>query len=151
VALGEAAQPEFRDYAHRVVDNAQALAAALLERGFELVSGGTDNHLILIDLTSKGISGRPAAEALSRAGLVTNRNAIPFDQRKPLDPSGLRIGTPAVTTRGLGSDHMPELARWIDEGIRAACLRREAELERIRGEVRNLAEAHPPPALAGVR
>ena len=95
----------------RIVANAQALAEALLERGFDLVSGGTDNHLILIDLTSKGVSGKPAAQALDRAGIVTNHNAIPFDPRKPLDPSGLRIGTPAVTTRGMGAAEMRTIAR----------------------------------------
>jgi len=145
-ALHEAAQPEFRAYARQVVANAQALALALLERGFELVSGGTDNHLILIDLTAKGISGRPAAEALDRAGLITNRNAIPFDQRKPLDPSGLRIGTPAITTRGLTPSQMPQLAAWLDEGIDAARAGDEPALERIRNDVRELAIAHPLPA-----
>jgi glycine hydroxymethyltransferase len=147
VALREASAPSFGDYARRVVENAQALAATLLERGFELVSGGTDNHLILIDLGSKEISGRPAAEGLNLAGLVTNRNAIPFDARKPLDPSGLRVGTPAVTTRGLGPDHMTHIAGWIDAGIAAARGGRTAELKRIRGEVRELAMAYPPPAL----
>ena len=110
VALHEAAQPEFRDYAHQVVTNAKALAGALLARGYDLVSGGTDNHLILIDLTSKGIGGKPAAKALDRAGIETNYNTVPFDQRKPFDPSGLRIGTPAITTRGLSEEHMAPLA-----------------------------------------
>jgi len=129
-----------------VVDNAKALADALLERGFDLVSGGTDNHLLLADLTSKGIGGRPAAEALERAGLVLNYNAVPFDPRKPLDPSGIRLGTPAVTTRGLTCGHMAELARWIDEGIAAATRGDEATLAAIRGAVGELALSFPPPA-----
>ena len=146
VALHEAAQPGFAAYAHAVVDNAKALADALLERGFDLVSGGTDNHLLLVDLTSRGIGGRPAAEALERAGLVLNYNAVPFDPRKPLDPSGIRLGTPAVTTRGLTCGHMAELARWIDEGIAAATRGDEATLARIRGAVGELARSFPPPA-----
>ena len=146
VALHEAAQPGFAAYAHAVVDNAKALADALLERGFDLVSGGTDNHLLLVDLTSKGIGGRPAAEALERAGLVLNYNAVPFDPRKPLDPSGIRLGTPAVTTRGLTRGHMAELARWIDEGIAAATRGDEATLAGIRGAVGELARSFPPPA-----
>ena len=139
VALHEASTPAFADYAHRIVANARALAEALLERGFELVSGGTDNHLILIDLTNKGVSGRPAAQALDRAGIVTNRNAIPFDPRKPMDPSGLRIGTPAVTTRGMGAAEMRTIAGWIDEGITGD----DATLARIRGEVLELTAALP--------
>ena len=95
VALQEAATDEFKDYAHQIVMNAQALAEALVGRGFDLVSGGTDNHLILLDLTPKGIGGKPAAQALDRAGLETNYNSVPFDPRKPFDPSGIRIGTPA--------------------------------------------------------
>jgi glycine hydroxymethyltransferase len=146
VALHEAAQPQFAAYAQSVVENAKALADALLQRGFELVSGGTDNHLLLIDLTPKGIGGRPAAEALERAGIVCNYNAIPFDPRKPMDPSGIRIGTPAVTTRGLTTEHMADLARWLDEGVDAARREDEAALERIRGEVLELARAFPPPA-----
>jgi glycine hydroxymethyltransferase len=141
VALREAAAPAFAGYAHAIVANAKALAAALLERGFELVSGGTDNHLILIDLTNRGISGRPAAEALDRAGLVTNRNAIPFDPRKPLDPSGLRIGTPAVTSRGMGAEEMEQIARWLDEGVGGD----EATLARIRSEVLELTSRFPLP------
>ncbi|MEA2481036.1 MAG: glycine hydroxymethyltransferase, partial [Thermoleophilaceae bacterium] len=92
VALNEAAQPRFGEYAHAIVANATALGAARAERGFELVTGGTDNHLLLVDVTARGTSGRPAAERLDRAGIVLNRNAIPFDTRKPMDPSGLRLG-----------------------------------------------------------
>jgi glycine hydroxymethyltransferase len=146
VALHEAAQPAFATYASAIVANAVALAEALVERGFDLVSGGTDNHLLLVDLTGKDIGGRPAAEALERAGLVCNYNAVPFDTRKPMDPSGIRLGTPAVTTRGLGTEHMHDVARWIDEGIAAARGDDEAALERIRAEVTDLARAFPPPA-----
>ena len=101
IALREAAQPSFRTYAAQVVANAVALASALVERGFDLVSGGTDNHLLLVDLTSKGIAGKPAAKALDRAGIELNFNTVPFDPRRPFDPSGIRLGTPAITTRGL--------------------------------------------------
>jgi glycine hydroxymethyltransferase len=146
VALHEAAQPEFAEYARTVVANARALADALLERGFDLVSGGTDNHLLLVDLTGKGVGGRPAAEALERAGIVCNYNAIPFDTRKPMDPSGIRLGTPAITTRGLDAGHMRDLARWIDQAVDAARRDDEAALEAIRGEVLELARAFPPPA-----
>ena len=145
VALCEAAQPGFRDYAHQVVTNAQALAAALLARGYDLVSGGTDNHLILMDLTSKGIGGKPAAKALDRAGIETNYNTVPFDQRKPFDPSGLRIGTPAITTRGLREEHMAPLAAWMDEAVIAGTKDDEATLDRIAGEVRDLLAAFPAP------
>src|SRR3954471_2095208 len=113
VALREAAQPSFRLYAHQIVANARALVTALLERGFDLVSGGTDNHLILLDLTGKQIGGKPAARALDRAGIETNYNTVPYDTRKPFDPSGLRLGTPALTTRGLTEAQMPQVADWI--------------------------------------
>ena len=146
VALHEASQPEFADYAHAIVANAKALGVALRERGFELVSGGTDNHLLLVDLTPKGVGGRAAAEALDRAGIVCNRNAIPFDSRKPMDPSGLRLGTPAVTTRGLSAEHMETVAAWIDRAVDAARREDEERLSRVRGEVRELALAFPPPA-----
>src|SRR6185437_2379021 len=120
VALREAAQPSFRGYAAQVVANAKALAEALAGRGYDLVSGGTDNHLLLVDLTSKGIAGKPAAKALDKAGMELNFNSVPFDQRRPFDPSGIRLGTPAVTTRGLTEAHMPQLAAWMDEAITAA-------------------------------
>jgi glycine hydroxymethyltransferase len=145
VALREASQPSFRSYAFQVVANARALASALLDRGFDLVSGGTDNHLILLDLTSKGIGGKPAARALDRAGIETNFNTIPFDPRKPFDPSGLRIGTPAITTRGLTEQHMPQIAAWMDEAITAAVKSDEATLDRIAAEIRALLGAYPAP------
>jgi len=148
VALREAAEPAFRDYAHQVVANAKALAAALLDRGYALVSGGTDNHLILIDLTPQGIGGKPAAKALDRAGLEVNYNTVPFDPRKPFDPSGIRIGTPAVTTRGLGEPHMAQVATWMDEAITAAAKDDEAAIERIAGEVRELLAGFPMPGWA---
>jgi glycine hydroxymethyltransferase len=147
VALREAATEEFQAYAHQIVKNSRALAAELLARGFDLVSGGTDNHLILIDLTSKGIAGKPAAKALDRAGLECNYNTVPFDPRKPFDPSGLRIGTPAVTSRGMKEPEMKHIARWLDEGVVAARSGDEGAIERIAGEVRELTRAFPAPGL----
>jgi glycine hydroxymethyltransferase len=145
VALREAAQPAFTAYAAQVVANAKALAAALLERGFDLVSGGTDNHLILVDLTGKGIGGKPAAQALDRAGIECNYNTVPYDQRKPFDPSGIRLGTPALTTRGLTEAQMPQVAAWIDEAVDAAVKEDEPTLDRIAAEVRDLLAAYPAP------
>ncbi|MFI6108240.1 serine hydroxymethyltransferase [Streptomyces sp. NPDC051310] len=147
VALHEAAQPAFRDYAHAVVANAGALAAELLTRGFDLVSGGTDNHLILMDLTSKDVPGKVAAKALDRAGIVVNYNTVPYDPRKPFDPSGIRIGTPSLTSRGLGTDHMAAVAEWIDRGVTAARTGDEDTLTKIRAEVADLMAAHPAPGL----
>jgi glycine hydroxymethyltransferase len=145
VALREAAEPSFSEYAHRIVANAQALATALVEHGFDLVSGGTDNHLILIDLTGKGIGGKPAAKALDRAGIETNYNTVPYDPRKPFDPSGLRIGTPALTTRGLGPEHMPAVAAWMDDVVTAAVKDDDGVLDRIAGEVADLLGGFPMP------
>jgi glycine hydroxymethyltransferase len=145
VALREAAQPSFRTYAAQVVANAKALASALTDRGYDLVSGGTDNHLLLVDLTSKGIAGKPAAKALDRAGIELNFNSVPFDQRKPLDPSGIRLGTPALTTRGLTEKHMPQLASWMDEAITAAAKDDDAVPDRIAAEIRDLLSGYPIP------
>jgi glycine hydroxymethyltransferase len=145
VALHEAAQPAFRDYAGQIVANAKALAEALVEHGFDLVSGGTDNHLILIDLTAKGIGGKPAAKAMDRAGIETNYNTVPYDTRKPFDPSGVRLGTPALTTRGLTEAQMPQVAAWMDEALAAALKEDEARLERIAGEVSDLLAGYPMP------
>ncbi|MGK5551360.1 serine hydroxymethyltransferase [Actinomadura kijaniata] len=148
VALKEAARPDFRAYAAQIVANARALAEALVERGFDLVSGGTDNHLILIDLTGRDVPGKPAAQALDRAGIELNYNTVPFDPRKPFDPSGLRLGTAAITTRGLTEEHMPRVAAWIDEVVRAAAKQDETVLARVAGEVRDLLAAYPMPGWA---
>jgi glycine hydroxymethyltransferase len=127
------------------VANAKALAAALLAHGYDLVSGGTDNHLILLDLTSKGIAGKPAAKALDKAGIELNFNTVPFDKRKPLDPSGLRLGSPAITTRGLREQDMPAIAAWMDAAIAAGAKDDDATLERIAAEVREFLHAFPMP------
>lgn len=148
VALEEALRPEFADYARQIVANAKALADGLAERGFDLVSGGTDNHLILIDLTSKGVAGKPAAEALDRARITTNYNTVPFDPRKPFDPSGIRLGTPAVTTRGMTESEMELIAAWIDDGVEAAKRDDETAIERIASEVRELVATFPIPGAA---
>ena len=114
VALREASTPEFKAYAAQIIANAQALAAGLVERGFAVITGGTDNHLVLVDVTSKGVAGKPLAKALDVAGLVCNYNTVPFDPRKPFDPSGIRLGTSAVTSRGMGTAEMAQIAGWID-------------------------------------
>ena len=111
--FGEALQPEFKAYARQVVANAKTLAEVLLSGGVRLMSEGTDNHLILADVTPLGLSGRQAEEALGRCDITVNKNMIPFDPRKPMDPSGIRIGTPALTTRGLGCDEMRTVGGWI--------------------------------------
>jgi glycine hydroxymethyltransferase len=145
VALGEALQQDFFEYAQQVVENAKALAAGLLDHGFDLVSGGTDNHLLLVDLTSKGVPGKVAAQALDRAKITVNYNTVPFDPRKPFDPSGMRLGTPAVTTRGMTPKEMELIARWINEGVDAAGREDEATIERIAEEVIELTAAFPIP------
>jgi glycine hydroxymethyltransferase len=148
VALHEAAQPSFTDYAHQIVANAKALAAALIEHGFDLVSGGTDNHLILIDLTNKGVEGKPAAKALDRAGIELNFNTVPYDPRKPWNPSGIRLGTPALTTRGLREEHMPAVAAWMEAALTALAKEDEAAIETIADEVSDLLAGFPMPGWA---
>jgi glycine/serine hydroxymethyltransferase len=148
VALREAAEPGFAGYARQVVANAKVLAAALLDRGYDLISGGTDNHLILIDLTNKGVAGKPAAQALDRAGIELNYNAVPFDPRKPFDPSGLRLGTAAITTRGVGEEQMPQIAAWIDEVVQAVAKKDETVLDRVAVQVRELLASYPMPGWA---
>ena len=115
VAFGEALQPAFRAYAAQTIANARTLAHELQRRGFRLVSGGTDNHLLLVDVTSRGLTGKVAEKALDAAGITVNKNKIPFDTRPPLDPSGIRIGTPALTTRGMREPEMRQIAGWIGE------------------------------------
>lgn len=145
VALKEAAQPEFKQYARQIVANARVLAEELISRGFDLISGGTDNHLILIDLTNKGISGKPAAKALDRAGIELNFNAVPFDPRKPADPSGIRIGTPAVASRGMKEPEMKLIAGWIDQIV--ASPEDEALAGKVAGEIRELCKGFPAPGI----
>jgi len=147
VALAEASEPEFATYAQQTVANAKVLAQCLLERDFELVSGGTDNHLILIDLTNKGVTGKPVAKALDRARITTNYNTVPFDPRKPFDPSGIRIGTPAVTTRGMQEAEMERIAGWIDEVVDSVRRQREAAIAAIAEDVRQLALQFPVPGV----
>lgn len=147
VALHEAATPEFRAYGRAVVANARRLADELVARGFDLVSDGTDSHLVLIDLTSREVAGKPAAKALDRAGIVVNHNTVPYDPRNPFDPSGIRLGTPALTSRGLGEEHMPQVAAWIDRVVEATRTGRTEVEARVRAEVRDLLAAYPAPGL----
>jgi glycine hydroxymethyltransferase len=145
VALQEAATPEFKAYGQQIVRNAKALAEALLNHGFTLVTGGTDNHLILIDMTSKGVTGKQASRALARAGIETNANTIPYDPRKPFDPSGVRIGTPAMTSRGMRELDMQRIGAWIAQVIDD--VKDEALHVKICGEVREFCQAFPCPGI----
>jgi glycine hydroxymethyltransferase len=133
------------------VANAKALAASLTERGFDLVSGGTDNHLLLVDLTNKEVTGKVAAKALDAAGIELNFNAVPFDPRRPFDPSGLRLGSAAITTRGLSEDQMPQIAAWIERAVTTAARGPlddadvAKDLATVAGEVRDLLANYPMP------
>ncbi|MFK0185631.1 serine hydroxymethyltransferase [Streptomyces rubiginosohelvolus] len=147
VALGEAATAGFCSYAHQVVANARALGEELAARGFDLVSGGTDNHLLLIDLANKDVPGKTAAKALDRAGIVVNYNTVPYDPRKPFDPSGIRIGTPALTSRGVPASAMGTVATWITTAVDAARTGDEAAIRKVREEVKELMDAYPAPGL----
>src|SRR5688572_19962330 len=143
VALKEAATDAFKTYAAQIITNARALAAAMVERGFALVTGGTDNHLILADLTSKQVPGKVAAKALDEAGLVLNYNSVPFDPRKPFDPSGIRLGTACVTSRGMKEPEMVKIAAWMDEVVSHP--EDAARKARIAGEVKELCAGFPAP------
>jgi glycine hydroxymethyltransferase len=147
VALKEASGEDFRAYARQVVTNARTLGEELAARGFDLVSGGTDNHLLLIDLTGKDVPGKVAAKALDRAGIVVNYNTVPYDTRKPFDPSGIRIGTPALTSRGLPASEMATVAEWIDRVVDAARAGDEAAITKVRADVKALMDAYPAPGL----
>jgi glycine hydroxymethyltransferase len=141
VAFGEALQPDFRDYSRRVIENARALADGLLERGFTLVSGGTDNHLVLVDVRSKGMTGKEAERVLEHAGITVNKNTVPGETESPFVTSGVRIGTPALTSRGLGAAEMTEIARFIGEVVDA---RGSDEVTaRVRAEVREMCGRFP--------
>jgi glycine hydroxymethyltransferase len=141
VAFGEALSPEFQAYGKRVIENAQALAQALVARGFSIVSGGTDNHSMLIDLRNKSITGKAADLALGKAHITVNKNMVPFDTQSPFVTSGIRIGTPAITTRGLRVHDMEIIADWIDRAIQNA--ENDAVLAAIRGEVHAKMAGYP--------
>jgi glycine hydroxymethyltransferase len=144
VALGEALQPEFREYGQQVVKNAQKLASELMSRGFDLVTGGTDNHLMVINLTNKKISGKEAEVALGKAGITVNKNTVPFEPRSPFDPSGIRLGTPALTTRGMREDQMIQVADWIDQAIRGN--KDDAKLANIHDQIIEFTKNYPLPS-----
>jgi glycine hydroxymethyltransferase len=153
VCFKEAMQPEFREYQKQVQANARALADTLMKEGFHVVSNGTDTHLMLVDVFSKGLRGREAEEALGRANVTVNKNAIPFDTNKPMNPSGIRVGTPAVTTRGMKEAEMRKIGAWIAEVLRNA--EDEARIGEVRRRVLELADEFPlyrwrlRPAMAG--
>ena len=141
VCFQEARQPEFRDYARQIVANAKVLAETLAAEGFRIISGGTDTHLMLVDVFAKGMLGSEAEKALGEAGITVNKNAIPFDTNPPLRPSGIRLGTPAVTTRGMREAEMQQIGRWIAEVLNART--EPAVLARVRRQVLELAENFP--------
>ena len=144
VCFHEAIQPGFREYQRQVVVNAKALAAGVAKHGYRIVSGGTDNHLMLVDLRPKEINGRQAQEVLDRAGITVNKNAIPFDTYPIFKPGGIRIGTPAVTTRGMKEEEMLEIADFINEALTN---RDDATaLEKVRGKVREMTRQFPLPS-----
>ncbi|MBP7992295.1 MAG: serine hydroxymethyltransferase, partial [Candidatus Magasanikbacteria bacterium] len=143
VALKEAMQPEFKVYAAQIIANAKTLAAELMSRGFEIVTGGTDTHLMLVDLTNKNIPGKVAESALAKAGITVNKNTVPFDPRSPFDPSGIRLGTPALTTRGMKEAEMVIIASLIDRAL--TNVENENELGKIHAEVTEMCKSFPLP------
>ena len=145
IAFGEALQPDFQDYARQVIANAQLLASELQARGYQIVSGGTDSHLLVVDLTKQDIAGRQAEEALQKAGLSVSRSTVPGDQRPPLNPSGIRLGTAAVTTRGFGTAEIKQVAGWFDQTLQA--LTDDTALNDIKRQVTELGRRLPPPGL----
>jgi glycine hydroxymethyltransferase len=146
ICFREAMDPSFKNYARQIVANAKALAETLMQGGIRLASGGTDNHLMLCDMTSVGLSGKIAEESLDKAAITVNKNMIPFDQRKPLDPSGIRIGTAALTTRGMREDEMKRVGKWILQVLRAPA--DESVIKRVRSEIGEFTKSYPVPGIA---
>lgn len=144
VALREAATPEFKAYGHQIVKNAKKLASELTNHGFDLVTGGTDNHLMLIDLTNKNVLGAEAETALGKAGITVNKNTVPFDPRPPFSPSGIRLGTPALTTRGMKEAEMVQVADWINQAVTNHT--DEKLLAKIHNEIKDFSKAFPLPS-----
>ena len=145
VAFGEALQPQFKSYAQQVIDNAQSMATALQEHGFDLVSGGTDNHLMLLDLGSDGISGKEAEDLLGQVSITVNKNTVPGEMRSPFVTSGVRIGTPAMTSRGMNTQDAAQIAAWIAGTLQSGG--DAAKLASIRDDVHHWCAAHPMPKL----
>ena len=143
VAFKEALEPAFKDYSRQIITNAQTLAGDLIAKGFKIISDGTDNHLMLIDLTNKNITGKEAQEALDKAGITCNKNTVPFETRSPMDPSGIRLGTPAITTRGMKEEEMRQIAVWINDCIDNH--KDEAFLAKVKEEVKTLCLKFPVP------
>ena len=146
ICFAEAMTPEYKAYGQNVIDNAQALATSLTSAGLPLVSGGTDNHLMLVDVTAVGLGGKKAEAVLDECGITVNMNMIPFDSRKPMDPSGIRLGTPALTTRGMGTEELTTIGGWIYEALSNAD--ESSVHQSIRGKVREMCESFPVPAVA---
>jgi glycine hydroxymethyltransferase len=144
VCFGEALLPSFREYAAQIVANAKTLADVMMSADYRLISGGTDNHLILVDVGSKGLTGKIAEAALGRAGITVNKNLIPYDPRKPMDPSGIRMGTPALTSRGMREDAIAQVGRWIISVLDDA--ENTGRAERVRGEIQAFVQDYPVPA-----
>lgn len=145
VAFGEALRPEFKEYASRVIANAKLLASLFTEKGYRVISGGTDNHLMVVDMSSKGIAGRDAEVVMERIGISVSRSTIPNDPNPPMNPSGVRFGTPAITTRGMGEDEIRHIATWIDSAITH---RDNTDvLDRIKEEVREMCSRFPIPSI----
>lgn len=145
ICFKEANTDSFKTYAQQIIANARTLAGVLLEGGIKLASGGTDNHLMLCDVTAIGLSGKIAEEALDKAGITVNKNMIPYDQRKPLDPSGIRIGTAALTTRGMQEDEMKKVGAWILRTLGAPD--DDANIESVKGEIEEFAQSYPVPGI----
>jgi glycine hydroxymethyltransferase len=145
VAFKEALQPDFKDYAHQVVKNAQKLGEELINLGYELATGGTDNHLLLVDMTNKGATGKEAEVALDKVGITVNKNMIPYDKRSPFDPSGIRVGSAAATTRGMKEDEMVKIAYWMDKAIQNKG--DEEKLKAIHQEVIDFCKTFPVPGI----
>jgi glycine hydroxymethyltransferase len=141
IAFGEAMRDDFKEYAQNIIDNAKTMAQSFLDLDYDLVSNGTDTHLVLIDLTNKNISGKLAEKALEKAGITVNKNMVPFDQKSPFVTSGIRIGTPAVTTRSMGEDEMKKIVKMIDSIIRNP--ENNENINQVKAEVVDLCESYP--------
>jgi glycine hydroxymethyltransferase len=148
VAFKEALEPAFKDYAAQIIKNARTMADELTKKGFRIISGGTDNHLMLIDLSNKSLTGKQAQEALDKAGITCNKNTIPFETRSPMDPSGIRLGTPAITTRGMKEAEMVKIAAWIDRAV--TDWQDDAKLALLKQEVKDLCLKFPVPGASDI-